>query len=119
MQHTTAAPGVSAQFFEAAVASGLADFIGRLNNPGNQIWRANLGETIQGSIAIDGEDTGDCTAHLRWFIVDDNLRGTGAGSNFSARPSNFAMSANLPQFICGPSKASTLPVLCMSEPALN
>lgn len=28
------------------------------------------------SIAIDGEDLGENCAHLRWFIIDDTLRGT-------------------------------------------
>lgn len=30
-------------------------------------------------MAIDGEDMGRGVAHLRWFIVDDALRGTGTG----------------------------------------
>ena len=28
---------------------------------------------------IDGEDLGPGTAHLRWFIVEDGLRGAGIG----------------------------------------
>lgn len=67
------------QPFESAVASGLADFCGRLNHSGNQVWLATLGEDIVGSIAIDGEDLGQGKAHLRWFIVDDKARGAGVG----------------------------------------
>lgn len=66
-------------FFEARVASGLAEFFGRLDMPCNQIWAAMEGGRIAGSIAIDGEDLGDNTAHLRWFMMDDALRGKGAG----------------------------------------
>jgi predicted GNAT family N-acyltransferase len=32
-----------------------------------------------GSVAIDGEDLGNNKAHLRWFIMDDKVRGKGLG----------------------------------------
>ncbi len=66
-------------FFEAKVASGMAEFIGRLNNPMNQLWFAVSESKIVATIAIDGEDFGGNIAHLRWFIVDDELRGSGIG----------------------------------------
>ncbi|VGO09134.1 Transcriptional regulator, MarR family / Acetyltransferase (GNAT) [plant metagenome] len=65
--------------FESVVASGLADFCKRLSHPGNAIWTARQGDEIVGAIAIDGEDQGGHGAHLRWFIMDDAARGTGAG----------------------------------------
>ncbi|MBI1772669.1 MAG: winged helix-turn-helix transcriptional regulator, partial [Burkholderiales bacterium] len=61
-------------FFEAKVASGIAEFVGRLNNPMNQLWFAVSEGKIVATIAIDGEDKGNNMAHLRWFIVDDELR---------------------------------------------
>lgn len=67
------------QGFESVVAGGLAEFCNRLGNPGNAIWAAMQGQTIVGSVAIDGEDMGGNIAHLRWFIVDDRVRGTGGG----------------------------------------
>lgn len=67
------------RFFEAKVASGLAEFSGRLENPCNQIWLAVLNDRIVGSVAIDGEDLDQGEAHLRWFIIDDGCRGHGAG----------------------------------------
>lgn len=66
-------------FFEGKVASEAAEFAARLDRPGNGLWLAMQGETVVGSIAIDGEDMGPGIAHLRWFIVDDGLRGSGAG----------------------------------------
>ncbi|CAB5696868.1 ribosomal-protein-alanine acetyltransferase [Delftia tsuruhatensis] len=66
-------------FFESRVASGLAEFAGRLDKPCNQLWTALDGERIVGSVAIDGEDLGNGQAHLRWFILDDGLRGAGIG----------------------------------------
>ncbi|WP_415151602.1 GNAT family N-acetyltransferase [Piscinibacter sp.] len=67
------------QFFESQVASGVAEFVGRLDQPCNGIWRATQNDRIVGSIAIDGQDLGDGQAHLRWFILDDGCRGAGAG----------------------------------------
>ncbi len=66
--------------FESVVASGMADFVPRLEKPINQIWHVKENDQISASIAIDGEDLGDNCAHLRWFIVDDSLRGTGVGN---------------------------------------
>ncbi len=65
--------------FESKVASGLAEFIPRVNRSGNLLLRAESGGRIVGSIAIDGEDLGNGLAHLRWFIVDDAMRRTGLG----------------------------------------
>ncbi|EPT0356846.1 bifunctional helix-turn-helix transcriptional regulator/GNAT family N-acetyltransferase [Enterobacter cloacae] len=67
------------RFFEAKVASGLAEFSGRLDKPCNQIWLAVLNDRIVGSVAIDGEDLEQGEAHLRWFIIDDGCLGHGAG----------------------------------------
>ncbi|MBA7933924.1 MarR family transcriptional regulator [Klebsiella sp. RHBSTW-00215] len=66
-------------FFESKVASGLAEFSGRLDTPCNRIWLAVQGERIVGSVAIDGQDLGNNEAHLRWFILDDSCRGSGIG----------------------------------------
>ena len=65
--------------FESLVAGGLAEFCGRLDNPRNAVWTAQRQGEIVGSLAIDGEDMGVTIAHLRWFIVGDGLRGSGAG----------------------------------------
>ena len=65
--------------FETVVAGGLAAFCDRLDTPVNEIWSALRDERIVGSIAIDGEDLGTGIAHLRWFILDDEMRGTGVG----------------------------------------
>lgn len=67
------------RFFEAKVASGLAEFSGRLEKPCNQVWLAILNDKIVGSVAIDGEDLEPGEAHLRWFILDDGCRGFGVG----------------------------------------
>jgi GNAT superfamily N-acetyltransferase len=75
--------------FEARVAAGLADFVPRLGRDGNQIWLALSGSDIRGSAAIDGEDLGAGKAHLRWVIVEDDMRGTGIGRRLVAEAVNF------------------------------
>lgn len=76
-------------FFEAKVATGLADFSARLDKPCNQIWLAMMNERIVGSVAIDGEDLGNNEAHLRWFILDDGCRGSGLGRKLIAEAMRF------------------------------
>lgn len=39
---------------------------------------------------MDGEDRGANIAHLRWFIVDDSARGSGAGRTLLAKALDFA-----------------------------
>ncbi|CAN5677852.1 hypothetical protein BH09PSE5_BH09PSE5_47920 [soil metagenome] len=67
------------QFFESKVALGMAEFSSRLDEPINGLWVATQGDRIVGTLAIDGQDLGEQTAHLRWFIVDDGVRGAGVG----------------------------------------
>lgn len=76
-------------FFEGKVASGLAEFSGRLNNQRNQIWLAVKNGVIVGSVAIDGEDLGNNEAHLRWFILGDGCRGSGVGRRLLTEAINF------------------------------
>jgi len=66
--------------FESRIGADLAEFLSRLDSPRNQIWRAQLDGEIVGSISIDGEDLGGGLAHLRWFVVDESVRGGGAGT---------------------------------------
>lgn len=65
--------------FESVVAGGLAEFCERLDRPKNEIWTAVRKGEIVGSVAVDGEDLGGNVAHLRWFILDDDVRGNGIG----------------------------------------
>ncbi len=70
--------------FETVVAGGLAEFSPRMDNPGNRLWYAVQADRIVGTLVIDGEDLGPGLAHLRWFIVDDQVRHTGIGKKLLA-----------------------------------
>jgi DNA-binding MarR family transcriptional regulator/GNAT superfamily N-acetyltransferase len=71
-------------FFESKVAAGLAQFLPRLTQPCNGLWLAVQAGRVIGAVAIDGEDLGEGRAHLRWFIVDDGVRGAGVGKRLLA-----------------------------------
>ena len=75
--------------FEALVASGLAEFSGRLDRECNGLWLALRGGDVVGTIAIDGEDLGAGIAHLRWFIMDDDARGYGVGGKLLSAALSF------------------------------
>jgi DNA-binding MarR family transcriptional regulator/GNAT superfamily N-acetyltransferase len=65
-------------FFEKKVAVELAEFAGALPAEGKALWLYVENGRSLASLAIDG-DTAVGIAHLRWFIVDDSLRGSGIG----------------------------------------
>lgn len=65
-------------FFEKKVATELAEFVDALPTEGKALWLYVENGRSLASLAIDGNNaTG--IAHLRWFIVDDSLRGSGVG----------------------------------------
>ncbi|MFJ3048413.1 GNAT family N-acetyltransferase [Herbaspirillum chlorophenolicum] len=76
-------------FFEHKVGSELGAFAQALPAPGKDLWlHVENGRTLA-SIAIDG-DPASGVAHLRWFIVDDSLRGSGIGRALLERALAFA-----------------------------
>ncbi|WP_447921608.1 bifunctional helix-turn-helix transcriptional regulator/GNAT family N-acetyltransferase [Achromobacter aegrifaciens] len=65
-------------YFERKVATELAAFAESLPAAGKNMWLyVDNGKTLA-SIVIDG-DLAAREAHLRWFIVDESLRGMGVG----------------------------------------
>jgi len=66
--------------FEAQVATGLAEFLQRLDPGRDGFWTLCRAGRVQGAVAIDGAKAGAEGAHLRWFILDEELRGQGLGS---------------------------------------
>jgi GNAT superfamily N-acetyltransferase len=76
-------------YFESKVASELSEFLRRHDSARDGIWLALSDRRIEGSIAIDGVEAGTEGAHLRWFIVSDALRGTGAGNRLISTALDF------------------------------
>ncbi|WP_175794389.1 bifunctional helix-turn-helix transcriptional regulator/GNAT family N-acetyltransferase [Burkholderia ambifaria] len=75
-------------FFEKKVATELAEFAGAPPAEGKALWLHVENGRALASVAIDGNKaTG--IAHLRWFIVDDALRGAGIGRQLMTRAMHF------------------------------
>jgi len=67
--------------FETTVATGLGEMLGYLD-PARDFFRAVESEgRFRGSIALDAS-AADGTARLRYFILDDALRGQGIGKGW-------------------------------------
>ena len=79
-------------FFEAKVATELAAFLGRYDEEKDGFWTAVVGGRVEGSITIDGAQAAVEGAHLRWFIVSDDLRGKGVGNQLMNTAMGFCRS---------------------------
>jgi GNAT superfamily N-acetyltransferase len=67
-------------YFEAKVASGMAEFLCRFDAAHDGFWLAVAEEGIVGSVAIDARHADRDGAHLRWFIVAPEFKGRGLGN---------------------------------------
>ena len=79
-------------FLEAKIARDCAGFIDRYDSGADLLLLALNGEAVAGSIIVDLNDPtskdvegGDRGAHIRWFIVDDSIRGAGIGRKMMQR----------------------------------
>jgi GNAT superfamily N-acetyltransferase len=84
------------RFFESKVAAETAEFTGRLGNDRNALWAAVDDGRLVGTVAIDSEDLDDGSAHLRWFIIDDDYRGRGIGRRLLAEAVTFCDRQDFP-----------------------
>ncbi|MCT7298067.1 helix-turn-helix domain-containing GNAT family N-acetyltransferase [Ralstonia sp. CHL-2022] len=75
-------------FFERRVAKELADFAQSLPDANKALWLCVENNRCLASLAIDGNPHYRA-AHLRWFIVDDSLRGTGIGRKLMSQAMRF------------------------------
>ncbi len=70
--------------FEAKVARELSEFLVR-RDPMRDFFKIVVaGDRVQGSIALDGSESEDPVAHLRWFLLGPALRGQGIGRKLLA-----------------------------------
>jgi GNAT superfamily N-acetyltransferase len=66
-------------FFEAKVATELADFLNHFDPGHDGLWIADVDKQIVGAIAISGRDAETLGARLRWLIVAPEYQGKGFG----------------------------------------
>jgi GNAT superfamily N-acetyltransferase len=67
-------------YFEAKVASEMAEFLSRFDPARDGAWFAWVDGSIAGGIFIDGRDADGEGARLRWFIIDPAYQGRGLGN---------------------------------------
>ena len=79
-------------FFEAKVATELAEFLQRYDPSRDGFWTAALNGRIEAAITIDGLHAETAGAHLRWFIASDAVRGKGVGNRLLATAIDFCRS---------------------------
>jgi GNAT superfamily N-acetyltransferase len=65
--------------FETMVATELSDFLKRYDAAHDGFWTASNNGRVEAHITIDGINSETKGAHLRYFIVSDEFRGTGIG----------------------------------------
>jgi DNA-binding MarR family transcriptional regulator/GNAT superfamily N-acetyltransferase len=75
--------------FERKVATEISEFMGRIDRPVNTTISAYRGDRLLGSVSLDGEDLGNSTAHLRWFIVSPSAQGLGLGKQLIEKATAF------------------------------
>lgn len=86
-RHYSASHGFD-QVFEAKIARALGEFVCRYDPARDRLWLLRRGSEVLGSLAIDGAD-GDGAAHLRWFILSEEVRGRGLGKRLMADAMTF------------------------------
>jgi GNAT superfamily N-acetyltransferase len=65
--------------FEAKIAAELAEFMTQRDSVRDNLWLADVGGTLVGSVAIKSEKKSGDEARLRWFIVEPHHQGQGVG----------------------------------------
>ena len=82
--------------FEAKVARELSAFLER-RDPDRDLFQIVVANgAVQGSIALDGSETDDTMAHLRWFLIDHSLHGMGLGRRLLDDALTFGRSRGFP-----------------------
>ena len=72
--------GAFGRFFETKVGAEMAEFLTRIDAPGNQVFWARDDDGLAASVSLDADDSENGLWHLRWFIAAARLRGQGVGA---------------------------------------
>jgi GNAT superfamily N-acetyltransferase len=84
-------------YFEAKVATEIAEFLSRFNPDHDGAWFAKVDGKIAGGIFIDGSDAEGDGARLRWFILDPDYQGLGIGARLINEAMAFCARMNFPR----------------------
>ncbi len=81
--------------FETKVASELAEFLQRMDKKKDFFLTAYQNDKAIASISVDVSNGGPMGAHIRWFIVDGDARGSGLGKKMVQRAMDFCHDQNI------------------------
>ncbi len=76
-------------YFEARVATEIAELMSRFDPAHDGLWVASAGERIVGAVFIDGKDIETEGGRLRWFIIDPAYQGRGIGHRLMQAATRF------------------------------
>lgn len=76
--------------FETKLAREMGEFLPRMDKGKDLFLAAWRDGSLLGSITLDATGGGEKGAHLRWFIVSDDARGSGLGGRLMAETMRFA-----------------------------
>jgi len=76
-------------FFEVKVATEISQFLCRFDPARDGFWTLCKNDRIEGGIAIDGVKAETIGAHLRWFILSQEVRGCGFGNRLLGKAVSF------------------------------
>jgi uncharacterized protein YhfF/L-amino acid N-acyltransferase YncA len=86
-------------YFEAKVAREFSEFVARFDPARDGLWLAVERGRVAGSIVLDGSEPAARAhghAHLRWFILADDMRGRGLGRRLLAHAMGFCRDRRMP-----------------------
>jgi GNAT superfamily N-acetyltransferase len=83
--------------FKETITDGVAAFLERFDPRRDGFWTVCVEGNLAGAIAIDGIHAEGEGAHLRWFILSENLRGRGLGNLLLSRAIAFCRERGYPR----------------------
>ena len=81
--------------YESVVASDIGEFLQRYDEQRDFVQLVLQAGEVKGGIVIDSRD--GKRAQLHWFILDDGLRGLGAGRKLMTAAMNFVKEQGIPR----------------------
>jgi GNAT superfamily N-acetyltransferase/heme-degrading monooxygenase HmoA len=85
------------QYFEAKVAHEIGEFFNRFDPGHDGAWFAHIDHEVVGGIFIDGSRADSEGARLRWFIIDPQYHGLGAGNRLMNAAMEFCKRKQFPR----------------------
>jgi N-acetylglutamate synthase-like GNAT family acetyltransferase len=81
--------------YESVIANGVSEFLSRFDDKKDFVRLLLINNQIVGGITIDHKD--GTIAQLRWFIISDQLRGSGVGKKIFNEAMSFVRDSGIKQ----------------------